>query len=269
MGITSDLASLVHGKQDDHKGGYQDEDRKDDKNAKNEDDNRKDGDRKDDKNAKNEDDNRKDDKHGKKEEDDDRGGGKHGKREDEDREDHDRYADHNKKHFDKNITGTKGDDTLEGGRGDDFLNGRKGDDKLIGNEGNDTLIGGKGDDKLIGGRGEDTIVFSGVTKSSNGFDKILGFESGEDTLQFSLKDVNDAIEGSKNDIKVKDDGSLNPKNFASNEDGDAKDKDDYFVYNEDTGVLSFDADGKGGHDATALAKLVGAPELEASDIFLV
>ena len=118
------------------------------------------------------------------------------------------------------------------------------------------------------GKGDDKIVFSGVDRGSNGFDKILGFESGEDTLQFSLKDVNDAIEGSKNDIKVKDDGSLNPKNFASNEDGDAKDKDDYFVYNEDTGVLSFDADGKGGHDATALAKLGGAPELEASDIFL-
>ena len=44
-------------------------------------------------------------------------------------------------------------------------------------------------------------MFSGVTKSSNGFDKILGFESGDDTLVFSLKDVNDAIKGYKNDIR--------------------------------------------------------------------
>jgi Ca2+-binding RTX toxin-like protein len=265
MTNTLDLGILGRGNKDEQKDGYKDNTRDDENKENNHGKYDEEGDRG-------------GGKYGKKEEDDeedDGGGGKHGKREDENREDHDRYADHNKKHFDKHITGTKGDDTLEGGRGDDFLNGGKGDDKLIGNEGNDTLyggrgddtlIGGKGDDTLVGGRGEDTIVFSGVTKSSNGFDKILGFESGEDTLQFSLKDVNDAIEGSNKDIK--DDGPLNLKNFASNEDGDAKDKDDYFVYNEDTGVLSFDADGKGGHDATALAKLVGAPELEASDIFL-
>lgn len=109
-------------------------------------------------------------------------------------------------------------------------------------------------------------MFSGVSKWSNGFDKIFGFESGEDTLKFSLKDVNDKIKGYKDDLEK---GELDEDNFASNNWGKAEDKDDYFVYNENTGVLSFDANGSGGyHDATPLAKLIGAPELESSDIFL-
>ena len=109
-------------------------------------------------------------------------------------------------------------------------------------------------------------MFSGVSKWSNGFDKILGFESGEDTLVFSLRDVNEAIKGYKNDLEK---GELDDDNFASNKWGKAEDKDDYFVYNETTGVLSFDANGsKGYHDSAPLAQLVGAPELDAGDIFL-
>ena len=109
-------------------------------------------------------------------------------------------------------------------------------------------------------------MFSGVSESSNGFDTIKGFESGEDTLQFSLTDVNDAISGNYDLEK----GALGEDNFASNQWGQADDKDDYFVYNETTGVLSFDANGsKGYHDGTPLAQLVGAPHLEASDISLV
>jgi Ca2+-binding RTX toxin-like protein len=127
-------------------------------------------------------------------------------------------------------------------------------------------VGGRGNDSIDGGRGEDTIVFSGVTKWSNGFDKIEGFKSGDDILKFSFSDVNKAIKGSRNDID--DDGKLDDEHFASNKWGRAEEKDDYFVYNEKTGVLSFDADGKGGHGATDLAKLVGAPDLDASDIFL-
>jgi Ca2+-binding RTX toxin-like protein len=226
------------------------------------------------------------DKYGQKDGEHDDKGDKYGQKDDKndykdqngkdygEREDHDSYADHNYSHYGKYIVGTKGDDKLFGGKGNDYLDGRKGNDKLFGDGGNDTLyggkgddylVGGKGDDKIDGGKGDDKIVFSGVDRGSNGFDKILNFESGEDTLVFSLKDVNDAIKGYKNDL---DHGKLDDDNFASNKWGKAEDKDDYFVYNEHNGVLSFDADGSGYHDATALAQLVGAPELEAGDIFL-
>ena len=107
-------------------------------------------------------------------------------------------------------------------------------------------------------------MFSGVSESSNGFDTIKGFESGEDTLQFSLTDVNDAISGNYDLEK----GALGEDNFASNQWGQADDKDDYFVYNETTGVLSFDANGsKGYHDGTLLAQLVGAPHLRSERYF--
>ena len=116
---------------------------------------------------------------------------------------------------------------LYGGDGDDYLDGGKGNDKLYGDDGNDKLYGGKGDDLLVGGRGndtidggdgDDTIVFSGVTSWSNGFGtRSRASNRKDDTLQFSLKDVNDAIKGIQNDLH--DDGPLKSENFASNEEG--------------------------------------------------
>jgi Ca2+-binding RTX toxin-like protein len=261
MSINIDIDVLGRGKKD----GYKDNNKdygKDENKGKDKDDNNKD--------------------YGKDEsKDKDKGHGNYGKdngndkgygKDHDDKEDHDRYADHNKSHYGKYIVGTKGNDYLKGGKGNDFIDGRRGDDKLYGNDGNDKLYGGRGDDYLVGGRGndfidggrgEDTIVFSGVTKWSNGYDKIDGFKSGEDTLQFSLNDVKHAT----HDYHLHK-GPLDEDNFASNWSGSARGHDDYFVYNERTGVLSFDADGKGGHDATALAQLVGHPHLEASDISL-
>ncbi len=51
--------------------------------------------------------------------------------------------------------------------------------------------------------------------------------------------------------------------------GRAEERDDYFVYNEKTGVLSFDADGSGRGHAVELATIVGHPEVNAHDIVLV
>ena len=162
--------------------------------------------------------------------------------------------------------GGDGDDYLDGGNGNDKLYGGDGNDKLYGGKGDDLLVGGKGNDTIDGGEGDDTIVFSGVTSWSNGMDTIEGFVSEDDTLQFSLKDVNDAIWGTRNDL---DAGKLDEDNFASNRSGRAEERDDYFVYNEKTGVLSFDADGSGRGHAVELATIVGHPEVNAHDIVLV
>jgi Ca2+-binding RTX toxin-like protein len=239
------------------------------------------------------DDHKKDD-HGKDNQKDDHG--KYGQKDDDkkddykdsdgknygEREDHDSYADHNKKHYDDYLVGTKDDDKLYGGNGDDYLDGRKGNDELYGERGNDTLyggkgddwlVGGKGDDKIDGGKGEDDIVFSGVTEKSNGFDKIFNFESGEDTLKFSLKDIKEAT--GDHDV---DKGPLGRDHFKTT-DGDDHDhhgtdykdhgdNDFTFIYNDETGVLSFDADGKGGDDGVDLVSLVGSPDLHAADIVI-
>ncbi len=76
--------------------------------------------------------------------------------------------------------GNGGDDTLNGGRGRDKLFGDNGDDKLVGNGGKDKLLGGAGDDILKGGNGRDTFVF----KQDVGDDRVLGFKTGKDRLDF-------------------------------------------------------------------------------------
>ena len=79
--------------------------------------------------------------------------------------------------------------------------------------------------------------------------------------------MNDAIKGNHDDLHY--DGPLHFENFASNEDGKAEGEDDYFVYNEHNGVLSFDADGSGRGHAVELATIVGHPDVNAHDIVLV
>jgi hypothetical protein len=67
------------------------------------------------------------------------------------------------------------------------LTGGSGNDVLAGHAGNDTLIGGPGNDMLYGKEqygigGNNTFVFA----PGFGHDKIMDFQTGQDTLQFSL-----------------------------------------------------------------------------------
>jgi autotransporter passenger strand-loop-strand repeat protein len=62
------------------------------------------------------------------------------------------------------------------------LAGGSGKDVLVGAAGNDTLIGGAGNDMLYGNGGNNTFAFN----LGSGQDKIMDFQAGQDTLQFSL-----------------------------------------------------------------------------------
>ena len=59
--------------------------------------------------------------------------------------------------YDKNQSGTSGDDTINGSSGNDNESGHKGDDIIDGNGGNDHINGGSGDDELCGDKGNDHI----------------------------------------------------------------------------------------------------------------
>jgi uncharacterized protein (TIGR01370 family) len=76
------------------------------------------------------------------------------------------------------LWGRSGNDRLYGGDGNDRLYGSTGDDKLSGGAGNDVLSGGTGSDRLTGGLGADKFVFY----ATSGFDTILDFELGVDTI---------------------------------------------------------------------------------------
>ena len=136
-------------------------------------------------------------------------------------------------------TGTIASQTLAGGDFKDVLSGLGGDDalwghgrkdKLKGGDGDDTLRGGLGNDRLKGGADSDSFVFSTKLGKKN-VDKVADFSHKHDTIF-----LDNAIFK-----KLKVDGELKGKFFEIGNEAD--DKNDYVLYDEDTGGLSYDRDG--------------------------
>ncbi|MCC6777455.1 MAG: calcium-binding protein [Hyphomicrobiales bacterium] len=141
------------------------------------------------------------------------------------------------------ILGGDDNDTLYGEDGDDVLEGGNGYDTLDGGDGDDVLDGGEGDDTVIGGEGADVFVIAGL---GDGVDNFADFTLGVDQIGLSS-----AVFGI---------GSLDDVDFISGPGAAAGDR-AALLYDSETGVLSYDADGAGGADAVAIATLSGAPDL--------
>ncbi len=117
--------------------------------------------------------------------------------------------------------------TLTGGAQADFLSGL---------DGNDILIGGDGADILIGGAGADQFRYRG---GETGYDRITDFTPGSDKIALSTTGfvhtaTIDYVSGSA------------PAAMSTNS---------TFLYNVNTGILSYDADGTGAGAAVQLAQL--------------
>jgi hypothetical protein len=123
--------------------------------------------------------------------------------------------------------------------------------------GYDIITGGTGDDTFIGGRGNDTFVISYIeTSGSDQFFKfttstdVATVAEGRDTLQFSTVDLLHVVgftaAGSGAALTL-----LDGSNVAFVEGAGAVSTDAVatFVYDDTTGVLSFDADGTGAEAA--------------------
>jgi len=80
------------------------------------------------------------------------------------------------------LVGNDGANVLSGLDGDDLLEGGKGNDTLTGGAGHDTLTGGAGNDRLDVSLGNDTVEY---TSKLDGHDVIIGFSSGDDTLDLA------------------------------------------------------------------------------------
>lgn len=76
------------------------------------------------------------------------------------------------------LFGGSGSDRLFGGGNNDTLEGGADRDFLLGEGGNDRLDGGTGDDNLTGGTGVDVFVMA----SGYGYDRVLDFDNGVDTI---------------------------------------------------------------------------------------
>ncbi|MGO4706074.1 calcium-binding protein [Microvirga sp. 2MCAF38] len=146
--------------------------------------------------------------------------------------------------------------TLTGNKFANTIVGNAGKNKLIGGAGKDVLEGREGNDVLTGGAGADTFVFNTALNRTRNVDKITDFKS-EDTIR-----LDHAIF-----TKITKVGTLKSSAFHI---GDkAHDRDDRIIYNANSGVLSYDADGSGKGAAIAFAQLSKGLKLTFKDFFIV
>jgi Ca2+-binding RTX toxin-like protein len=156
------------------------------------------------------------------------------------------------------IIGNSGANNLSGLDGNDVLFGDGGNDGLLGGNGNDELNGGLGGDSLVGGAGNDIYSYR---IAAEGGDSISLFNSAEDNLAFSAVGFGGGL--TSGEILVA--GST----FIANSDPAPTAAVGTFLYDTDSGALSWDADGSNGGGAVLIVTLLGAPALMASDFLIV
>lgn len=183
-----------------------------------------------------------------------------------------------------------GDDTLYGGIGNDIVSGIDGNDYLSGDDGNDVLFGDvdyentgyiykagsqPGNDTLVGGKGNDNL-------SGNDNSDTLTGGSGADNFRFSFV-VDGGIFDTYNDgidtitDFVADDtivisqagfnfGAISPEQFVIGT--TATTANHRFIYNQNSGALSFDTDGIGNNTQVQFAILSPGLVMTNADIII-
>lgn len=157
------------------------------------------------------------------------------------------------------IAGYAGSDILYGDNGNDRLYGGEGADSLYGDANDDRLYGGSGNDLLVGGFGIDRFVFDTRPNSFSNRDTIADFTHWVDRIE-----LENAIFA-----RLGYTGTLRAGEFVSNFSGTARDRNDYIVYERDTGKLFYDADGSGKGAAVLIATLTNKAGLTAADFVVV
>jgi Ca2+-binding RTX toxin-like protein len=156
------------------------------------------------------------------------------------------------------LNGGLGNDVLSGGLGNDTLHGEAGNDTLSGGLGNDRLHGEAGNDRLIGGAGNDFFVFDTALNTSTNRDIVTDFNHVADTFQL------------ENAIFTKLGAGVHPLNAAFFHAGAAAgDANDFIVYNQATGLLSYDSNGSAAGGVIAFAVLTNKPALAANDFAVI
>ena len=158
----------------------------------------------------------------------------------------------------ENLTGTGFADTLAGNSGGNTITGGDGKDRIDGKAGSDTLIGGNGADIMTGGAGNDTFRFTATSDVGN---VIKDFSSNavgnDDTLAFASAAFGGLAPG-----------AIQANQFQSSIDANAATPEARFIFETDTGILRFDADGNGAGAAIVIATLLAGATLTAADIVI-
>jgi serralysin len=144
---------------------------------------------------------------------------------------------------------------IVGGNGNDYLQGGAGGDTLSGGNDADYLEGGAGTDVLYGGAGADAFVFTKA--NGHGKDAIKDFKvSGGDEIFLD-------------NASFKVGSSLSSSEFRVNNTGKAQDRSDKVIYDKDSGVLYYDADGSGGGAGRAFATITKGLGLKYHDFDVI
>ncbi len=153
-------------------------------------------------------------------------------------------------------TGNNTANVLTGNDGSNTINGGKGADQLTGGLGNDKLFGKGGADTLTGGGGGDTFVFD-VKPDNVSVDKIRDFSSAAGDKLMLDHSIFAALSLS----------GFSDENFVLGT--KALEADDKLIYDQASGILSFDADGSAAGAAIHVADLDNSAALHFKDILLV
>jgi Ca2+-binding RTX toxin-like protein len=128
-------------------------------------------------------------------------------------------------------------------------------DVLLGGADSDTLTGGSGNDILTGGAGADNFRFNAPNE---GVDQITDFSVADDTIQVSAAGFGGGLMAG---------GAIAFAQFVVG--ASAQTASDRFIYNPQTGALSFDLDGVGGANQTQIATLSTGLAMTNNDIFVL
>lgn len=149
-----------------------------------------------------------------------------------------------------------------GGTGNDILKGGPSGDTLGGGAGNDKLWGGKGKDVLTGGSGADTFVFDTALNARSNVDTITDFRVKDDSIF-----LDNAVFSKLGKGSIQKPGALSQAFFTIGP--KARDANDYIIYDNRKGVLSYDADGSGPKAAIQFAVLKKGLALTHKDFFVI
>jgi Ca2+-binding RTX toxin-like protein len=166
------------------------------------------------------------------------------------------------------INGSAAGDNLAGDGEMNIIFGHAGRDILDGGWGNDTIYGGADNDAMIGGAGHDVFVFDtrlGTSRTDRrvNFDTLRDFNRTDDSIYLDNAFFAKIGRSGSIDNPVK----MNKAYFKVG--AEAADRNDYILYNNRTGVLSYDRDGSGRADPVEFAIISNKARLTADDFFVI
>jgi Ca2+-binding RTX toxin-like protein len=165
--------------------------------------------------------------------------------------------------FRETVLGTPGNNVIRGGAGNDSLTGRGGSDILSGGEGQDLLRGDAlPNDTTAGEPGADVFLFDSRLNANTNVDVIADFNRSQGDKIYLSNATGIFGPGLGADNTVLDEDAF----FVVG--SGPQDAEDRIVYDPTTGILSFDPGGNGGA-LLAFARVVGNPQLQNTDFFIV